>query len=171
MLDPDQLLDGGAQDLGLARLLRHILPGMLAMRVADDDDERGAGIQRLDQTCHQIGGAGAERRIGKADAARDFGIGIGREDAGALIIDEVMIEAKAARRIIEGQELKATHAEHRAAMEGLDHAGERFAAGHLIGAHGVAHWRTPLAAPLTSAQAAAVIAASLTRTASSTGGA
>ena len=40
-LDPNQLLRGRAQDLHLPRLLGHVLPGMIAVAVAGDEDQRG----------------------------------------------------------------------------------------------------------------------------------
>ena len=49
-LDADQLLHGGPQDFDLPRLLRHVLPGVLAVGVADRARPCGdAGIERLDQ--------------------------------------------------------------------------------------------------------------------------
>ena len=107
---------------------------------------------------------GPERRIGEADAARDLGVGIGREDGGALVVDEMMGETEPARGVVERQELEAAHAEHGSALEGLDHAGERLAPGHLIGAHGSAFPRLP---PRTMASAAPTIVVSETRATSS----
>ncbi len=112
------------------------------MGVADDGDHRRAGIQRLDEAGDEVRRAGSERRVDQADAAGDLGIGVGGEDAGALVIDEVVLEAEAAGGVIEGQELEAAHAEHRAAVEGEDHPRQGFAARHLV----VAHHASPPAA-------------------------
>ncbi len=46
-----------------------------------------------------------------------------------------MLQAEAPRRIVKRQELKSAHAEHRPAVERLDHAYKRFAAGHFVVAH------------------------------------
>ena len=48
-LDPDQLLDRRPQNFDLAAFLGHVLPGMSAVGVAGDRDDRDAGVQRLDQ--------------------------------------------------------------------------------------------------------------------------
>ena len=101
-LDPDDLLDRGAQDIELPGLLRHVLAGVLAMRIADDGDQRRAGIVGLDETGHEVGGARPQRRIDDADPAGDLGIGIGDEDRRALVIDEVMVEAQTPGGIVEG---------------------------------------------------------------------
>ena len=94
-LDPDHLLGHRPQDLELPRLLRHVLPGVVAVRIADDRDDRDAGVERLDQAGHEVGGAGAERRIDHADAAGDARIGIGRERAAALVVDQVCFRPSA----------------------------------------------------------------------------
>ena len=87
-LDADQLLHGGAQDFDLPRLLRHVLPGVVAVGVADDRDLRHAGVERLDQRGDQIGRAGPERRVAHAGAVGDARVGVGREGAAALVVDE-----------------------------------------------------------------------------------
>ncbi len=133
VLDPDELLARRLQDLGLARLLRHVLPGVRAMRVADEGDERRAGVERLDQAGDEVGGAGPERGIDQPDPAGDLGVGVGREGAAALVVDEVVVELQAPCRVIEREQLEAAHAEHRPGVEGLERAGHRLAAGDLVG--------------------------------------
>ena len=59
-------LHGGLQDFDLPRLLRHVLPGVIAVGVADDRDLRHAGVERLDQRGDEIGRAGPERRVAHA---------------------------------------------------------------------------------------------------------
>ena len=133
VLDAQQLLAGGLEDLGLARLLGHVLPGVRAVRVADERDERRPGVERLDEAGDEVGGAGPQGCIDEADAPRHLGVGVGRERAAALVVDEVVIELQAPRRVIEGEQLEAAHAEHGAGAEGLEHAGHRLAARHLVG--------------------------------------
>ena len=134
-LDADQLLAGRPEDLGLARFLGHVLPGVQAVRIADEHHHRRAGVERLDEPGDEVRGAGAERRVGKADPARHLGVGVGREDAGALVVDEVVREPQPAGGVIERQELEPAHPEHRPALVGRDHPGQRLAAGHLVGGH------------------------------------
>ena len=69
-----------------------------AVRIADEHHHRRAGVERLDEPGDEVRGAGAERRVGKADPARDLGVGVGREDAGALVVDEVVRRAPAGAR-------------------------------------------------------------------------
>ena len=45
LLDADELLDDRAQNLGLPRLLGHVLPGVGAVRVADDRHDRHTGVE------------------------------------------------------------------------------------------------------------------------------
>ena len=130
-LDPDQLLRGGAQDLHLPRLLGHVLPGMIAMAVAGDEHERGAGVQRLDHPRQQVGGAGAEGCVAHPHLAAHLGVGVGRKHAAALVVHQVVVDAEPARGIVERQELESAHAEHRADLVGGQHPRQRFAAGHL----------------------------------------
>jgi hypothetical protein len=89
-LDADQLLAGGPEDLGLARFLGHVLPGMQAVTVADEHHHRRAGVERLDEPGDEVRRAGAERRVGQADPPRDLSVGVRREDAGALVVDEMV---------------------------------------------------------------------------------
>ena len=63
LLDPDQFLDRRPQDFDLARLLGHVFPGMRAVGVAGEGDDRGPGVQCLDQAGNEVGGAGAERAV------------------------------------------------------------------------------------------------------------
>ena len=91
-LDADQLLARGPEDLGLARFLGHVLPGMQPVRIADEHHHRRAGVERLDEPGDEVRGAGAERRVGKADPPRHLGVGVGREHAGALVVDEVVLK-------------------------------------------------------------------------------
>jgi hypothetical protein len=111
-------------------------PRVRPVRVAGEHDQRRAGVERLDQPRHEIRRAGPERRVGEAHAPRHLGVGIGREHAGALVVNEVVRQPEPAGRVVEGQELEAAHPKHRAAPKGPDHAGERFAPGHLIRRHG-----------------------------------
>jgi len=78
---------GGFEDFDLARLLRHVLPGMLAVGIADDRDLRHAGVQRLDQRGHQVGGAGPERGVAHARPVGHTCISVGSEGAAALVVD------------------------------------------------------------------------------------
>jgi len=143
LLDADQLLDGGAQDVDLPALLGHVLPGMGAMGVAGDRDQRRAGVERLDESGDEIGGARPERAVAHAGAARDPRIGVRREGAGALVVDQMMAQPELTDRIVERQQLKAAHSEHRADARQSHHLGERAAAAHsarwAIGGRGVVH--------------------------------
>jgi hypothetical protein len=102
------------------------------MGVAGQRDQRHAGVQRLDQRGDQIGGAGAERAVAQARAVGDAGERIGSETAGALVIDEVVDEPGPARRIVEGEELEASHAEAGAKPRQLQHARDGLAAAHPL---------------------------------------
>ena len=152
-------LAGRPQDLDLAGLLRHVLAGVVAMRVADQHHQRRAGIQRFHQAGDEVGGARPERGIRQADAAGHFRVGVGDEHGGALVVDQMVRQAEPAGGVVERQQLKTAHAEHGAAIERLDHAGERLAAGHFVG-------HRP-----TIPRTAATIAGAVTRTASSSVGA
>ena len=134
-LDADHFLAGRAQDLDLAALLGHVLPGVVAMRVADQRHQRRAGIQGFHQPGDEVGRARPERGVDQADAAGHLGVGIGGEYAGALVVDQMMAQAEPARRVVERQQLKAAHAEHRAAAQRLDHAGDGLTAGDFDGIH------------------------------------
>ena len=132
ILDAQQLLARRAQDLGLPCLLRHVLAGVQPVAVADEGDDRRAGVERLHQAGGEIGGAGPQGCIHQADAARHLGVGVGGERAAALVVDEVVIELEPPRRIVERQQLEAAHAEHRPGVESLEHAGHGLAARHLV---------------------------------------
>ena len=47
VLDAQERLAGRPEDRDLVGLLRHVLAGMEAVRVADEDQEGRAGVQRL----------------------------------------------------------------------------------------------------------------------------
>jgi hypothetical protein len=128
-LDAKQFLAGGAEDLHLSRFLRHVLPRVVAVRVAGDRDQRDAGVERFHQARDEVRGPRSERRIHDARAVGHARPGVRGEGAAAFIIDQVMLQAEGAHRLVEGQELEAAHAEHRADMMGLQHASERLAAG------------------------------------------
>ena len=83
------------------------------MGVADEGHQRRAGVERLDEAGDEVGGAGPQGCIDQADAARDLGVGVGREHAAALVVDEVVVELQPPRRVVEGQQLEPAHAEHR----------------------------------------------------------
>ncbi len=99
--DADQLLHHRAQDLELARLLRHVLPGVLAIGVAGDGDHRNAGVQALNEARHEIGGAWPQRRIDHAGAVRHLGVGIGREGAAALVVDQRVLQSQRPAGLVE----------------------------------------------------------------------
>ena len=139
-LDPDQLLGGGTQDLHLPRLLGHVLPGVVAVAVAGDEHERGAGVERLHHAGEQVGGAGPQRRVAHPHPAAYLGVSVGREHAAALVVHQVVVDAEPARGVVERQELEPAHAEHRTDLVRGQHPGQRFAAGHL---HRLAHFRLP----------------------------
>ena len=96
-LDPDQLLDRGLEDFDLAAFLGHVLPGMGAVGVAGDRDDRDAAIQQLDEAGDEVGRAGAERAVADAGAVGDPGIGVGGKGAAALVVDQVMVAGRAGR--------------------------------------------------------------------------
>ena len=123
-LDPDQLLDGRPEDLGLARLLGHVLPGMVAVGVAHKDDLRHAGVEGLHQAGDQVGGAGPKRRVAHARPVRHPCKGIGGKGAAALVIDQMVCQALLPDGLVERQQLEPAHAEHR------PHPGQRQHLGH-----------------------------------------
>jgi hypothetical protein len=129
-LDTNKLLDRGPEDFDLAAFLGHVLPRMRAIGVAGDRDDRYAAIQRLDEPCHQIGGAGAEGAVANAGAVGDPCISVGGEGAAALVVDQVVAQADQADSVVERQQLEPAHAEHRPGARQPQHLGERAAAGH-----------------------------------------
>ena len=63
-----------------------------------------------------------------ARAVRHLGVGVGREGAAALVVDQRVLEAERAAGLVERQQLEAAHAEHRPDAGELQHFGERLAA-------------------------------------------
>src|SRR5262249_56242739 len=55
----------------------------------------------------------------------------GRKRAATLVVDENVLEAEHAHGLVERQQLKAAHAEHRAGFGDAQHLGERLAAVEL----------------------------------------
>ena len=108
-------------------------PACSAVRIAHQRDHRRAGVQRLDQPGREIGRPRPERRIHQPDTARDLGVGIGDEGAGALVVDQVVRQAEPPRGVVERQQLEAAHAEHRAALDApAIMRAKRLAARHLV---------------------------------------
>ena len=143
-LDAQEFLAGRAQDVDLPGLLRHVLPGVVAIGIARDRHQRDAGIERFHQPRDEVRRPRAERRIHHAGAVRHPRPGIGGEGAAAFVVDQVVLEAEGAHRLVEGQQLEAAHAEHRAHLVRLEHARQRLPArdGELrIGGRGVGHAR------------------------------
>ena len=136
-LDPDRFLHQGAQHLDLLGLLRHVLPGVLAVGVADDRDHRHARVERLRQACRQVGRARAEGAVHQPRLVGHARIGIGGKRAAAFVVDQVVLHMQRPAGFVEGQQLEAAHAEHRR-FEKLQHLGEGLAAGHAargVGRH------------------------------------
>ena len=129
-LDADQLLDRRPQDLGLPAFLRHVLPGMRAVGVAGECNHRRPGVQPFDEAGHQVGGARPERAVAHTRAVGDAGIGFGGKGAAALVVDQKVPHAELGQRVVEGQELKPAHPEHRPDAGEPEHLGERAAAVH-----------------------------------------
>ncbi len=129
-LDPDQLLDRRPQDLGLPAFLRHVLPGMRAVGVAGQRNDRHAGVEALDEAGHEIGGAGPERAVAHAGTVGDPRIGVRGERAATLVIDQKMPHAELRQRVVKRQELKPAHPEHRPDLGEPQHLGERAPAVH-----------------------------------------
>ena len=91
-------LHRGAQDLDLPRFLRHVLPGMVAVGVADDRHQRDAGIERLRPApVTRLVAPGPSVASHDAGAVGDPRPGIGGEGAAALVVDEVMLAGRAPR--------------------------------------------------------------------------
>ncbi len=142
--DPDQFLDRRPQDLDLAAFLGHVLPGVRAVGVAGKRHDRRSGVQRLDQAGDEIGGAGPERAVADPRPIGDPRIGLGGKGAAALVVDQKMAQAELAERVVERQELKAAHAEHRPDLGETQRLGHGAAAVHpaggaVAGALGFAH--------------------------------
>ena len=133
LLDPDQFLDRGPQYFDLAAFLGHVFPGMGAVGVAGKGDDRGPGVQRLDQAGDEVGGAGAEGAVAHAGPVGDAGIGFGGKGAAALVVDQEMAHAELAERVIERQQLEAAHAEHRPDPGQPQHLGHGTPAIHPAG--------------------------------------
>ena len=132
-LDADDLLDRRAQDVGLARFLRHVLPGMVAVRVADENDLRDAGVEAFDQPGHEVGRAGAERCVADTRLAGNARPGVGGEGPAALVVDQEMPKPFPADGIVKRQELEAAHTEHGADVGTGEDLDDRLAARHRFG--------------------------------------
>ena len=109
-LDANQILDRRLQDFDLAAFLRHVLPGMRAVGVAGDRDDRDAAIQRLHESGAEVGGTGPERAGADAGPVGDPGIGVSRERAAALVVDKMMVQTDQTDRVVERQQLEPAHA-------------------------------------------------------------
>jgi hypothetical protein len=118
---------------------------MFAVAVAHDGNHRRAGVERLDQAGHQVGRARAERGVHQADAAGDLGVGVGGEHAGALVVDQVVVQSQPPRGIVEGEQLEAAHSEHRPGAVREQHADQGFTAGDFHRAHIVFHLLSSMA--------------------------
>jgi len=110
--------------------LRHVLPGMGPVGVAGDRHDRDPAVQRFDEAGDEVGRAGAERAVADPRTVGDPCIGIGREGAAALVVDEEMLHAELPQRVVERQQLEPAHAEHRPRATEAQHFGERPPAGH-----------------------------------------
>ena len=130
LLDPDQFLDRRPQDFDLAAFLGHVLPRMGAVGVAGKSDHRGAGVQPFDQPGHEVGGARAERAVADPRTVGDPRIGLGGKGAAALVVDQKMPHAELRQRVVERQQLKPAHAEHRPDLGEPQHLGHGAAAVH-----------------------------------------
>ena len=100
----------------------------------------------FDQAGHQVGGAGPERAVADPGAVGDARIGVGGKGAAALVVDQEVPHAELRQRVVERQQLKPAHAEHRPDAGEPQHLGERAAAVHAAGgpvaeAVGVGHGR------------------------------
>ena len=103
---------------------------MRSVGVAGERDDRHPAVEALDKAGHEIGGTGSERPVANAGAVRDPGKGIGGKGAAALVIDQVVPHAELRERVVERQQLKAAHPEHRPDLGEAQHLGECAAAVH-----------------------------------------
>ena len=79
---------------------------MAAVGVAGKSDNRGSGVERLDKSGDEIGGAGAERAVAHTGTVSDPRIGVRGERAATLVIYQKMPHAELRQRVVERQELK-----------------------------------------------------------------
>ena len=91
-LDADQLLAAGRRISVWRDSWVMFFQECTRCDIADEHHHRRAGVERLDQAGDQVGRAGPERRVDEADPAGDLGVGVGREDARALVVDEVVLK-------------------------------------------------------------------------------
>jgi hypothetical protein len=117
---------------------------VLTVRVTREDDHRQAGIEAFDHARDEVRRARAERSVGDPRAVRYLGVGIGGEGAGALIVDQRVLEPEGAAGLVKRQELEPAHAENRAGFRQLEHCRECLAAAHCLygvrgGGGGVGH--------------------------------
>src|SRR5262249_35228725 len=103
----------------------HILPGMGAVAVARDRDDRDAAIERFDEAGHQVGCPRAERRIANTGAVGDPGISVSGKGAAALVVDQMMVQPDNTHRVVKRQKLEPAHAEHRPGARQTQHLGDR----------------------------------------------
>ena len=102
-LDADHFLDRRAQHFDLPGLLGHVLPGMFPIAVTDHGDQGNARVQRFCERGQQVGRAGPQGRVTHAGPSGHPCPSICHESTAALIVDQGVLQAKFAHRIIEGE--------------------------------------------------------------------
>ena len=130
-LDPNKRFSRWRQNLRLTRLLRHILPRMLAIAIAHNNNERNTRIQRFDQSRNQIRRPGTERTIAYTGTTSHARPSIRGKNTTPLIIDQRMRKPQFAHSVVKGQKLKAPHAEHRRRIVKAKHLSKRLPAIHV----------------------------------------
>ena len=130
-LDPNKCFSRWRQNLRLTRLLRHILPRMLAIAIAHNNNKRNTRIQRLHQSRNQIRRPGAERTIAYSGTPSHARPGIGGKNTTPLIIDQRMRKPQLAHGIVKRQKLKPSHTEHRRRIVKAKHLSKRLSAIHV----------------------------------------
>ena len=113
-LDANDLLHSRPQNFDLTRLLRHVLRGVLAVRIARDDDHGQAGVEALDDARYEVRRARTECAVAHTGPVRDLRVGVCCKGTRPLVVDERVLQAERTAGLIEGQKLETAHAEHRA---------------------------------------------------------
>ena len=101
--DADQFLDRWAQNFDLPCLLRHVLPGVVAIAVADENHQRNSSVEGFDKAGDEVGGTRTERAIAHTGTIGDAGIRVGCEGTAALIIDQTVLQPERSHRFVKRQ--------------------------------------------------------------------
>ena len=112
-LDAQELLTAGRRSRTWSVSWVMCRPACVALRVADDGDDRAAGVERLDQAGDEVRRAGPSVASHTPTRPDTRAYASAAKRRAALVVDQDVPQAERADGVVEGQELEAAHAEHR----------------------------------------------------------